>query len=349
MNAKHDNLKDSPKPAAKSDKDAQASARIRDLLAGEASMGLFSMTAGVGDVGVASVAPLLVPFAKVTRERGRIFRRGVVERLQIGASICVTGAYSLMRERGASAVEAEERIGKLSPISWDYAGRIANKYLRDTDLPAMAIDSLIAALSGDRLDPRDGLVEAAHLCGVGLNRAARITATTEEASRYELYDAADRLFDAYYSPQNDLPLRDVIVVSACSGMRGHVLWPQYTPVAKLIDVAVFAAKLILDSHRPAAVQRADLHPTLFPLVSAFLDAIAQGCSLEWTDDAVKLVLRLMRAVGRNAELRAAITAATGAGKSLVIGKGEYWRSNAAREFDRPEDLDVTRGKRGARR
>jgi hypothetical protein len=349
MTAKHDNAKDRLKRAAKSENAAPASASNLDRQFRKSPIGPFPTALAAGTIGSACVVPVLVPFAKPPRERGRIFRRGVVERLQLGSAICLIRAYEVTRLRGDSAVKAEQRIGALAPISWDYAGRIANNYLHDTELPSTAIDVLIAAVFGDRVDVLDGLIEAARLCSVGLNLAARITATGEEVRFCELFDAADRLFDVYNARQSDLPPQDVIIVSVVSGIRGHLLWPRYMHLAELIDVALFAGKLIADQNRPVTARRADLHPALFPLASYMLDFLAEDRSQESLDEAGKLAFRLMRAAGPIAELRAAIAAAKAASKDLIIGEGEYWRSNAAREFDKPHAPDVERRKRRVRR
>jgi hypothetical protein len=327
------------KPAVRSDNAAPAPTGDLDRQFCRSPIGPFPTALAAGTIGSACVVPVLVPFAKLPRERGRTFRRGVVERLQLGSAICLIRAYGLMRQGGDSAVKAEERIGALAPISWDYASRIASDYFHDTELPSTAIDALIAAVFGDQVDVLGGLIEAARLCNVGLNLAARITSTAEEARFCELFDAADRLFDVYNARQSDLPPRDVIIVSVVSGIRGHLLWPRYMHLAELIDVALFAGKLIADQNRPVTARRADLHPALFPIASYMLDVLAEDRSQESLDEAGKLAVRLMGAVECNAELRAAITAATRAGKSLVIGEGEYWRSNTAREFDKPHDLE----------
>jgi len=296
----------------------------------------FEIVAGLRQAHMMGGAPLLTPFPKAARSQGRGPRSEMVERLQIGCSLCLKRAYLLLREDGASVAEAEVYIDKRSPRSFDYVERIAGKHLRETDLPLTAIDQLMLALFARGTDLLGALVETARLCSVGLNHAERVTAVAEAIAGAQPYDAANRLLAAFYSLQHDLAVRDVIVVSACANIRGDILWPRYLGASRLVELARFAAKLIFDSHRPAAARRADLHPALFPVADFILELLAKRCAFEKLDDPLRLLCRLMQSVGGTAELRAVIALASDNDKTLRIGAGESWRSNMADEFDEPK-------------
>jgi hypothetical protein len=334
MTDKHEDFKDGLKPADSSSEKARSFDTACDRPSDEASLvTTFETVAGLRHANMMGVAPLLTPFPMAARGQGRGPRSEMVERLQIGCSVSLKRAYLLLREGGASAAEAEEYIDKRLPRSLDYVERIANGYLRETDLPLTAIDQLMRALFARGTDLLDALVETARLCSVGLNHAERVAAVAGKVTNAQPYDATNRLLAAFYSLQRDLAVRDVIVVSACANIRGDILWPRYLGASQLIELARFAAKLIFDSHRPAAARRADLHPALFPVADFVLELLAKGCAFEKLDDPLRQLCRLMQSVGGVAELRALIAMADGKDKPVTIGAGRPQLSNIADEFD----------------
>jgi hypothetical protein len=284
-----------------------------------------------------AVQPLLVPFPQIRASAGRLDRRGLITRLQIGVAVHLLRAYAVMRDGGMSVEDAVPVIERASPLTFDYVGRIARTYLREAELPVEAVDEFVLRLVGPDVTLQEAHFEAARLCSIALTRAARIYAATDEAVREEPVDAERRIHAAFESAPVNIAVRDLMIISVCANVNAVVLWPQNRSCAPAIEIARFAAKLILDGARLPELRRADLRRSLFLMATAMLGLPAAAVEPgQWEDaEGERLIVQLLKSADEGVPLTSSIYRSAIASADLTIGDGEFWRSNIAPESAKP--------------
>jgi hypothetical protein len=283
----------------------------------------YPTTLTLGDSDPRVVRPLVIPFPIEKIGAGRRFLRPIVTRLERAAAIHVLRAYDLLMARDDMTTETTLPIVEsVTPRSLDYMQRLARVHMRENHLTSEGIDRLARILMVSDMAMAETHLALAKLLGTSLTKAQRIVDAADAALKVKDGVEAEKLLHAAFRAEpSSLRRIHLVRISAAANINAAVLWPQFIEDMPVIEVARFAANLMLGAYRSYDNRYSLLRRPLFPEARLLLGDDSNWPGHSDVIEALALARELLKSCRESATLLGAIECSYIAGIDLVIGEG----------------------------